>query len=105
MLDTIAQQQRLFIYMCSLFTGPITKGVLAFVSYFIDYGGKTDSNAESITRALKLSCSRGWFSKQDKEYRMHVALREGARQHNTKLKLRLRLPMTGQFHDAFVIGA
>jgi hypothetical protein len=131
-LQPSPQRLSLFLYMCSLVTGPITTETLAFVSYFIDCVGKTDtekarsfkdvfikkgyvemtgSRAELIDgnlESLEKSCPFGLFRKRENErgeYRIHVGFREALRQHNVELGVRLRLPITESiFDDAFVAG-
>jgi hypothetical protein len=127
MIDTLGTKQRLFLYMCSLFTGPITAEILEFLSYFIDYVGETltvqactfvrdfvetrDSRLETIMKNLEQSLSPGLFNKREKsenhkqqEYNIHVGFREALRQHNNELGLQLQLPIVGLFDNTFIIG-
>jgi hypothetical protein len=127
MIDTLETKQRLFLYLCSLFTGPITAQILEFLSYFIDYIGETltvqartfvrdfvemsDSRLETIMKNLEQSCSTGLFNKREKsekgkqqEYNIHVGFREALRQHNVELGLRLQLPIVSLFENTFITG-
>lgn len=108
MIDILEPQLRLFLYMCSLFTGPITAGVLKFVSYFVDYVRasveKIDYSTEATAILEKLYSRNLLLKVDDNEYRIPVALREGLRQHNTELKLQLRLQITDFYDDVFIVG-
>ena len=120
-IEELKIQQRLFMYLCSFVTEPITAEALAFVSHFTTYVGETitteaqefirdfmqttNSRIETIMKNLEQSCSQGYFEKNQKqEYRVHVGFREALQQHNVELKLQLRLPIMGLFDSSFVAG-
>lgn len=105
-IDTLKPQQLLYLYTCSLFKGQITKGVIACVSHFIKYDKAfINMNDGIVAKILQELYDRGLLFKMEKdEYRIHVGLREGVRQHNPKLKLRLHLPIPYLINDVFVMG-
>ncbi|RUS20657.1 hypothetical protein BC937DRAFT_94683, partial [Endogone sp. FLAS-F59071] len=58
-----------------------------------------------VTIGLQQLCERGLlFETKKNEYRIHIALWEAVRQRNTELHLRLRLQLSGQYSDIFLVG-
>lgn len=109
MIDLLTNQQRLLLYMCCLYTGPVTESVLAFISCFIChkeiFTEEIDSSIEAITQHLNQLCDRGLLSREDEEYTIHTGIRQGVRQCNSELKIRLDLPIPGLLDDIYIIGA
>ncbi|RUS13063.1 hypothetical protein BC937DRAFT_86411, partial [Endogone sp. FLAS-F59071] len=109
-IDALSKQQRMVLYLCCLFTGPITGEILLFVSHFTDRLGASEASADDfsarniVTQLQSLRISGFLKSTKENSYNIHVALREGVRQHNIELEIRLRLPTPGLFSDTFVIG-
>lgn len=108
-IDTLDQQEQSVLYMCSLFSGPITPGVLLFVSYMIDSGkfsakSDNDPSLAIITRSLQQLHHREILFEKEGEYWMHVGFREGVKQHNTIMKFQLHLPIPNIRDDTFLIG-
>ncbi|RUS16873.1 hypothetical protein BC937DRAFT_90699, partial [Endogone sp. FLAS-F59071] len=97
--------------MCSLFSGPITPGVLLFVSYGINFGeiseipnDNDNPSFDTIAESLQQLYLREILSEKEGEYRMHVGFREGVKQHNTILKLQFHLPIPNVWDDVFLMG-
>jgi hypothetical protein len=107
-INTLTAEQQLILYLCSLFTGPITEEVLSFISNFVDCN---DELAEQVDKSIKTSqeslkhlCYCGLLFKRNEEYKLHIGFRENVRHHNSKLKLRLPLTISGSFDGSFLIG-
>lgn len=106
-INGLLPEQQLFLYMSSLFTGSLTAGVLVFIRYFIDCSEPTkvfDYNLEEIGKILEQLYYQKLLKKEGENYRLHIGLRVGIRQHNKKLTTRLYLPTSGIFDDTFVFG-
>lgn len=106
-INDLQIQQRLLLYLCSLVNGPISEEVLLFLRVFAIFDTKSeekiDFSADSIAKNFNQVVHSKLLSKIDNVYTIHVGLREGIRQHDNMLSLRLQLA-TGVYSESFIIG-
>lgn len=107
-IDILAEMDRLFLYVCSLVAGPITAEVLALICYLVEYKEESveaiNYSVDSIREKLEQFCEDGYLFKENDTYKVHIGFKEGLRQHNEELKIRLPLPKISLVDDAFAFG-
>lgn len=102
MIDFLPIQQRLLLYICSLFGGPIKKEKIIEVSEFVDYDTPSAErpkapSSHEIDSGIQQLYLRGLLLKDShSEYGRHVAVWEVVQQLTTVFKLRINKASNGQ---------